>query len=312
MFTSELSQIYDIISSAFFILFRAIFIFAVYNNCKARKSEYLSFYIVGAIFCPLITGAVCLVYRKDIEKNKYHTKSVIAFVLAFIMLIAAIAFSYISSHNRFFDSMGKGYAHKLDVTFYDENGNTYNYDFDKSGYDLLYINGTDEALDEDLCFVDTNGILYYDKEMDIVVKDDTSCVDSKGNIYYPVGHVSFDKDGSIEYNYSLCFYDAVGNAYTYSNVPYIDEQGNKYYYSFNDLKGTYTNVITGEAFENEYCFVDENGYFVYDNAHSFVKQEESEYSYQYKDDDGTIYYWASGVTWDENGNMHDAFDKVIQ
>lgn len=57
--------------------------------------------------------------------------------------------------------------------------------------------------------------------------------------------------------------------------------------------------------------MDENGYLAYDYEHSFVKQEESEYSYQYQDDEGNIYYWASGVTWDENGNMHDAYDKVI-
>lgn len=311
MFTSELSQMYYIISVVFFILYRVIFICAVYNNCKARKTEYFSLYIVGAVFCPLITGAVCLVYRKDIEKNKYHIRSVLAVVAAFIMLIASIAFSYISSHNRFFDSLGKGYTNKLDVTFYDKNGNTYNYDFDKSGYDLLYINDTDEVLDADLCFVDTNGILFYDKKMDIVVKDNTSCADREGNIYYPVDRVTFNKDGSIECDLSFSYYDAVGNAYTYRNVPYIDEQGCKYYYSFNDLKGTYTNVITGDAYENEYCFVDENGYFVYDSAHTFVKQEESEYSYQYQDDEGNIYYWASGVTWDENGNMHDAYDKVI-
>lgn len=121
---SELSQMYDVISTVFYILFRVLCICAVYHNCKSRKSEYLSLCILGAIFCPLITGAVCLVYRKDIEKNKYHIKSVVAVIFAFIMLIVSIAFGYISSHSRFFDSMGKGYANKLDVTFYDKDGNT--------------------------------------------------------------------------------------------------------------------------------------------------------------------------------------------
>ena len=98
------------------------------------------------------------------------------------------------------------------------------------------------------------------------------------------------------------------------NIPYFDADGNKYCYSFNSdtLKGSYTNLATGESFDNDYSFVDENGYLVYDSKQEFVKLENAEYSSQYKDSDGKIYYWASSVTWDENGKMHDSYDKVIQ
>lgn len=137
---------------------------------------------------------------------------------------------------------------------------------------------------------------------------DVTFYDENGNVYYPANYVDFNKDGTISYDYKLLHYDALGNAYTYKNIPYFDANGNKYCYSFDSdtLKGSYTNLTTGES------FVDEKGYLVYDSKQEFVKQENAEYSSQYKDSDGKVYYWASSVTWDENGKMHDSYDKVIQ
>lgn len=310
---AELSHnIFFVLGLIFALAFKVLFVLAIYYNAESRNSLKTGAYAGFAMVFPIATGIVCLFKLRNIKDKYEFKKSIFMFILAVAMLIGACLCDTAAENNNWYDSQGNGYQYSIDVTFYDEEGNSYNYDFNKSGYDLLYINGTDEILDSDLCYLDTNGMLFYDQKMDIVVKDDTSCVDSKGNIYYPVNHVTFNKDGSIEYNYPLRYYDAVGNAYTYRNIPYIDAQGNKYYYSYNDFKGTYTNVITGDAYENEYCFVDENGYFVYDDKHTFVKQEDSEYAYQYKDDEGNIYYWASGVTWDENSQMHDAYDKVIQ
>lgn len=258
---------------------------------------------------------VCLFRQKDVEKNKDYKKSVLSFFAALVILAAAVgaaAFAYDFSR-IWFDSEGNRYFYRTDIPYYDKAGNTYRYDFEKNGYDYLYINGTQERVVADLCYLDKDGVLYYDETMDIVAADNTSCVDKNGNVYYPVQFSKFRKDGTISYDYSLFSYDRAGNAYTYDNVPYFDKNGDKYAYSFDSetLKGTYTNLTTSETYDNEYCFVDENGYFVYDSEGEFVKQTDSPYSYQYKDKDGNIYYWASGVSWDENTNMHDAYDKII-
>jgi hypothetical protein len=96
-------------------------------------------------------------------------------------------------------------------------------------------------------------------------------------------------------------------------VPYYDKDGNKYIYSFSSetLKGVYTDVHTGETFENEYCFVDDNGYFVYDSECSFAKLENSQIYNNYVDDNGNNYFWASSVYWNENGNLFDSYNTQI-
>lgn len=95
---------------------------------------------------------------------------------------------------------------------------------------------------------------------------DVTFYDENGNVYYPANYVDFNKDGTISYDYKLLHYDALGNAYTYKNIPYFDANGNKYCYSFDSdtLKGSYTNLTTGES------FVDEKGYLVYDSKQEFV------------------------------------------
>lgn len=300
-----------VIGILFSIAFKILFMLSLYYNAESRNSSNSGNYLGFSLFFPIATGIVCLCNQKNIADKKVLKKSILLFLSAVLMLIAACCFNATAENNKWFDSRGNGYAELSDVTFYDKDDNTYNFDYGKSGYDSLYKNSTHEELDADLCYVDVNGMLYYDKEMNVVIKDNTCCTDNDGNIFYPVNQVTFDKDGSIECQLAQGYYDVLGNAYPYQNVPYFDSHSNKYYYSFNDLKGTYTNVITGESYENEYSYVDEKGYFVYDDEHKFVKQEDSEYDHQFKDDKGNIYYWASSITWDENSKMHDAYDKVI-
>lgn len=306
--------VFFIIGTLLAVVFRILFVFAIYYNAESRDSEKTNNYVGFAIFFPVITGIVCLFHQKDFMDKKKLKNSILLFALS-VLIFAGSCFSFsLIDNNRYFDAKGNGYVNAFEVVFYDRDGNTYRYDFDKSGYDSLHINGTDEALDSDLCYVDADGMLYYDKDMNIVVKDRTGCVDKNGNIYYPANYVDFNKDGTISYDYKLFHYDALGNAYTYKNIPYFDADGNKYCYSFDSdtMKGSYTNLATDESYDNDYCFVDEKGYLVYDDKQEFVKQEDAEYSSQYKDSNGKIYYWASSVTWDENGNMHDSYDNVIQ
>lgn len=311
---SQLNKITIILCVVFWLIFKVFYVYAIYFNCKANKRKNTDLYIIGSVLFPIITGIVCLCDNKKAEKNKDYRNGLILFILAVIMLAASVYSAYYGFTHRYYDIKGNGYAHFEDVTFYDNDGNAYNYDFDKHGYDYLYINGTQEKLNADLCYLDENGLLYYDEKMNIVAKDNASCADENGNIYYPVKYSEFNKDKSISYEHSLFSYDREGNAYTYDYVPYYDKEGNKYSYSFDSdmQKGTYTNVNTGDEFNNEYCFVDENGYFVYDNGHKFVLQKNAKYSNQYMDSDRKIYYWASGISWNKNGEMLDSYGEIIE
>ncbi|MFR5875711.1 MAG: hypothetical protein ACLUFN_04405 [Eubacterium sp.] len=310
---SLISQILLIISSIFSLGFKVLYVYAIYFNCKANRRTKLVLYVFGSIFLPIITGIVCLSQNKNAEKNKDYKKSVIMVIIALVFLVVSFVAAVVGNNYKWLDSKGNGYSELSKVSYYDKDGNTYNYDFDKHGYDYLYINGTDERLNADLCYLDENGLLYYDKEMNITAKDSSSCVDENGDLYYPVKYSFFNEDNKISYEFSSFSYDREGNAYTYDYVPYFDKNGKKYGYSFdsNTQKGTYTNVFTGEEFDNKYCFVDENGYFVYDSEHKFVLQKNSKYSNQYMDINGKIYYWASGVSWDKNGKMYDSYDRII-
>ena len=105
----------------------------------------------------------------------------------------------------------------FDVDYYDREGNAYSYKFEKSGYDKLYINNTDEYLVVDLCFVDEDGYLVYDDDCSIVAKSKNCCMDIDGKIYIPLCDAEYDKDGNIikEYSIHQLHYDRFGNAYPY-------------------------------------------------------------------------------------------------
>lgn len=288
------------------LLYSTVIYFKI--DCNSKKTRNVLTFL--SIPFPIITGVICIVkYRKS-------TKAAIAIFAVLVLSLASTvgigtAYEY-SRHEKYYSSDGTAHIHPYDVSFMDEKGNRYAFDFDKGGYDRFYINGTDEYLNADLCYIDGNGYLHYDDDLSIKAKDKTCCVDEDGSIYYPAKYSYFNKDGSINYNGAVLNYDRFGNAYTYERVPYYDESGNKYSYSFDSvsLKGCYTKIATKETFENEYSFVDEHGYFVYDEKHDFVKQDEA--GRIYKDSSGKTYYWASSISWNKNGNLLDASGKVIE
>lgn len=113
---------------------------------------------------------------------------------------------------------------------------------------------------------------------------------------------------------SLLFNSLIYVLYAITYVPYYDKEGNKYLYSFdaNEQKGYYTNLSTQEIYENEYSFVDEDGYLVYDEEHNFERQENIENVRTYKDSSGKTYYWASNISWDKDGNLLDIYGKTIK
>lgn len=253
-----------------------------------------------SVILPIITLMICV--RKHIWSSK---KLSIIYIVCALSLVLAINIGYLYNYNqadKYYDKYGNESLNAYDMIYTNQAGIDYSFRYDKTGYDYLYSSNT--KLNADWCYLDEDGTLYYDDDMSIVCKNESSCIDTNGKIYYPVKYSRITKDGAIEYhqpkdNFS---HDRLGNAYAYEYAPYYDINGNKYYYSFNSSsqKGSYKNINTNRAFENEYSFVDENGYLVYDENHEF-KQEPN--SNVYRDSKGKFYYWASAVTWNENGEL---------
>ncbi len=299
------------------VVSRLIVALVVYINCKDKDKYLRTVLTLLSIAFPIITGIVSAVECK--KKPKKVVSIIISLIIYFAVSVSVIAvlaynFSYNQSE-KYYDREGNVFLDRSEITFQDTDGNEYSYDFDKAGYDYLYINGTQERLNSDLCYVDSDGYLHYDEDMSIVAKDSTCCVDEDGSLYYPARYVTFNEDGSIDYSFNIDVfsYDRFKNAYTYDYVPYYDRDLNKYMYSFdsNTQKGSYTNVSTGEVLENEYCFVDEDGYLVYDKEHNFTGEKNEDGFDVYTSQDGSTYYWALSISWDKDGNLLDSFGKVI-
>lgn len=300
----------QIVIPTLILLFKATYALLIYYRFNYPSKKIRNVMTTLSTMFPIITGIVCIV------KYRRSRKDVFALVSVYLLFAVSISVASYFALHKYYDNEGNKYYSDTDVIYQDYEGNTYTYNFDKKGYDYLYINGTDDFIVADLCYFDKEGYLVYDDDLSITAKDEHTCVDTDRTIYYPVNYTEFNKDGSIEYefNSSNFSYDRLGNAYIYDYVPYYDKDGNKYVYFFdsNTSKGTYTNIKTGESFDNEYSFVDENGYFVYDAKHSFKKDENITNAKAYRNSNGDLYYWASSVFWDENGNILDSYGEITK
>lgn len=285
------------------IALRCIVPLIIYVKCHFESKKTRNFVTILAFAMPLIALIICI--RIDVKNSKKLRIIWILCVLITVLVLAiSTAYSY-SNSEKYYDKDGNESINAFDIVYTDSEGIKYSYDYDKTGYDYLY--SENKKLNANWCYLDKNGILYYDNDMSIICKDETSCIDTDGKVYYPIKFSKITKNGKIEYNQTkdnFC-YDRFGNAYIYEYVPYYDSNGNKYYYSFDSStqKGTYTDIKTNKAFDNKYSFVDKNGYFVYDKNHEFKQTTDSSNKKVYRDSKGKLYYWASSVTWSEDGNL---------
>lgn len=285
---------------------RVLYGYAVYfylgDTDKKKKNKYM----FAAYFIPIITSIVCLVKEKNLKTN---IKSIICLVLSVMLFAASAGVNYYNQKNEFKQKENDTF---IGNDFKDEEGNVYSFDFDKTGFDYLYINKTSKSLPADLCYLNEEGYLIYDEDMSILSDNPDHCTDTDGKKYYPVSLCKFDDDGNRYYhhNTSLNNFDRLSKPYHYDYVPYYDKDNNKYVYSFSseNQQGYYTNLKTKQKYDNELCFVDAEGYFVYDKALSFKKINNE---YLYEDENGNSYYWASSVSWDEDGNMLNCNDEII-
>lgn len=311
-----------IIISCIILIFKALYAFVIYHKCEWTNKKTRNVLTYLSFPFPIITGIICISKQKKYGKTISTiliavTTYIIGIILVSLAAIYSVSFiSAVNNHEKHYDKDGTFHIYAFDVIFTDTDNNQYTFDFDKSGYDYLYINSTEERLNADYCYINSEGYLYYDDDMSITAVSEDYCVDTDGSVYYPSKYTTFHKDGTINYHFNSANfdYDRFANAYVTDYVPYYDENGNKYLYSFdsNTQDGVYTSVTTGEAFDNEYSFVDGNGYFVYDKNHDFIRQENIKNVRAYKDSSGKTYYWASCITWNKNGQLLDSYGEVIK
>lgn len=109
-------------------------------------------------------------------------------------------------------------------------------------------------------------------------------------------------------------YDVHGNRYDdIYDVPLYDREGNIYTY---EVKlSLYINDYidqNGNRFDGDYCYLDSEGYFVY-NETDFTPCEECLCDYYY-DKQGNKYYglWGGAIYWDEDGNFFEKRRYTIQ
>ena len=156
-------------------------------------------------------------------------------------------------------------------------------------YDLTM--GMADAFDSNyrIGITDENGeTVYYDRE---------------GNTYTdPYAVVLYGKNGEI-YTYTTVDDASSGNdAFYFETQVYVDQDGNEY-----DPYNSYVD-------ENGYFFYDENFEIVWDDSdYDYEEEDDSEdwfdyenyryYQDRYFDDDGNIYYYADEVSWNEKGEI---------
>ena len=117
-----------------------------------------------------------------------------------------------------------------------------------------------------------------------------------------------EEEGTTSFNDvldNLTFYDRNGKAYdSAEKVPFYDRDGNVYLFrqtkENKKIVQWYENKATGEKLDSKKCFVDRDGYFVYDAKGEFTLSEDHLIA---TDKDGNQYSPASIVIWGKEGNM---------
>lgn len=220
------------------LLFRIFFAISISLDAKEANAKNRTLYSVLSFFFPLIVGIVYACNRDNkkivpaeaqIEAPiKKSNASMICFILAVIMLIASSGIAIVTTvveftkmsggmmdtitediydmkGNKISSSAGSGIAN---MPYYDRDGNIYKYDERINDDDMyednsVYIRQSDRAeFDPVYCYLDADGYFIYNED-DIYPSDDfESHTDDKGNIYYDINGMYWDKDGNMKNLYT--------------------------------------------------------------------------------------------------------------
>lgn len=106
------------------------------------------------------------------------------------------------------------------------------------------------------------------------------------------------------------YYDKMGNEYNELDVTIdmYDRDGNKYVYTVNGLfePSVYVDE-NGNEYDSDKCFIDSDGWFIYDDNGSLKVEEDYEWNIcvRYEDADGNKYFQLGDASFqiDENGEI---------
>lgn len=133
---------------------------------------------------------------------------------------------------------------------------------------------------------------------------------------------SFVRPALTDENGDSVYYDKMGNKYDDPfDVIIYGENGEKYIYLEEELEDLYFSYYVdenGKKYESTNCYVNEDGFFVYneelellcdddpDYNDAFSEDENDTYRYYenpYVDENGDLYYWAEEAIWNEKGEL---------
>lgn len=118
-------------------------------------------------------------------------------------------------------------------------------------------------------------------------------------------HLPYNPKNTNEFEY---YYDINKKPYVDTfEVPYYTENGDEYIYEYRISGEGLMKNGTGEFHKSEECFVDINGYLIFDDS---LYSKIDDYDYSVETDNGT-YYLAAYVSWNSFGNLVDKYGSII-
>lgn len=276
-----------IYAAVFFIslAFSVLFMLSIGYDCKSRNDKKQGMWMALTFFFPLIAGIVYACTR-----NKKP--------LAEATKVCASCGAVIDSSMTFCPVCGQS-------TFSDDDSVRKKYK--KTSNILFGVSVAVYVVELILCIVLAVSLFTTVFNTFEDVLDNSSLSDYDYDYYDSYSY--YENYGYTEDGVTV-YYDRLGNVYYESNdVVYYDEQGNTYTYDEDEYSFESEDDID---YYDDYCYVDENGYFCIDmTAVDSLGEEESitfdEDTLYYSDSDGKLYYWACEVSWDKDGNLVDSY-----
>ena len=281
----------------FAVLYRVFFALAVNFDCRSRNLKSTSLFTLLTALFPIITGIVYACVRNNAEVNKKRCtycgvvidgaatqcpqcqsvnfenavsqnapqlakKSVVLFV------VAAVIFAL---------SVGAGTEAGI-------MSNRITKDIKENYTDEEIENTVDDILEE-----------FSKKQESTTASDSTA--EKETTTSGTNETTTFDGDLT-----NLTYYDRNGKAYDAPDkVPFYDKDGNVYKMKQDEnLKSWFVKDGSDKKLEYSKCFVDKDGYFIYDEKDELTQSADS---FIAKDKDGNEYSPAALVLWTKDGRM---------
>lgn len=271
------------------LAFNTLFMLAIGYDCKARKNDKRTMWMVLCFFFPIIAG---IVYACTRDKNiRPQTK------------ICAICGANIDPSATFCPNCGNSSFYQPDAQDSEmlvKKSKTF-FGFAVGVYVLSVI------LSIVMVFTITSTVIG---DIENMPDDFDSIINFDSDFYEYSYHYGYDVDGKTVY------YDREGKAYDNGDdVLYYDRNGNTYTYDDEDYV---FESADGYEFASYNCYVDEEGYFVYDKiadkdmSKAQIRYYDSTENFVdvYADREGNFYYFADVVSWNSEGKMVD-FDGLL-